>query len=102
MANITAIRTTGKVTLTGATIDKVTLTAVGDIEVDNWGPSGDITVTVNSADAGDPVDPVAGAKETWTIPSGTFLTINLPPAAGGTIVKVLGNSNVYTIQGAVS
>lgn len=101
MATVTATRTTGKVTLTGTTVDTVTLAGGGAelFDVVNWSGATDLTVTATN-DGTTPTTPVAGAAETWTIPAGQWLTISLPRRTGGnsTVVKVLGNGNVYSVE----
>lgn len=98
MATIAATRTTGNVTLSGTTVDTVTI-GTGPFDVCNWTGATDLTVTYASSGA---ATPVAGAAETYRVPAGTSRRIEAPSAMiGGTIqIKVLGNGNVYSIDGA--
>ena len=99
MATVTATRTTGRVTLSGTTIDTVTISQ-GPFDVCNWTGSADLTVTYALNNA--PTDPVAGAAETFAVPAGTSRRIDAPSGSvPGTVkIKVLGNGNVYSVDGA--
>lgn len=99
MADITCTRTTGNVTLTGTTVDTVTMTG-GPFDVCNWTGATDLTVTY-SVPSGTAATPVAGAEETWRVPAGTSRRIDPGWVVPGTFqIKVLGNGNVYSIDGA--
>lgn len=97
MAAVAGVRT-AHATLSGTTVDTVTLTgAVRRVTVINRAAAGsaDLWVTIsNTATA--PSDPVSAADETYWIPPQGFKTF---AASGGAIVKVLGNGNAYSVEG---
>ena len=98
MATIAATRTTGNVTLSGTTVDTVTI-GTGPFDVCNWTGATDLTVTYASSGA---ATPVAGAAETYRVPAGTSRRIEAPSIGlnDALQVKVLGNGNVYSVDGA--
>ena len=100
MATIAATRTTGLVTLTGTTVDTVTIGA-GPFDVCNWTGATSLTVTYALSPA-TAATPVAGAAETWTVPAGTSRRIEAGSYYSGNTfqIKVLGNGNVYSVDGA--
>lgn len=97
MATITCSRTTGTKTLSGTTIDTITINS-GPFDVCNWTGATDLTVTW---EAGTAVDPVAGAAETFRVPAGTARRIDPSWVGPNPIqVKVLGNGNTYSVDRA--
>lgn len=101
MATINATRTTGRVTLTGTTVDTVTLASGPAFDVCNWSGATDLTVTY-AVGATAPSNPVAGAAETYAVPAGTSRRVEVPPnsSVDSLRVKVLGNGNIYSVDGA--
>ena len=99
MATINAAQTSGRVTLTGTTVDIVNLTDIETrIVVCNWTGATDLTVTwgANGATA---ATPVANAAGTYTVPAGTARELGFGSVlVGGVQVRVLGNGNVYSVE----
>lgn len=89
---------TAHATLTGTTVDTVTLTSpITRVTVINRAAAGgtDLWVTISNTGTA-PADPVAAADDTYWIPPQGFKTF----AAGSDVqVKVLGNSNAYSVEG---
>lgn len=89
-------------TLTGTTVDTVTLQGYwGAVEVVNREASGgtSLWITVGHEDL-DPSTPVAAANETFEVPAGLAILVDLPN--GATVkarVKVLGDGNDYSVIG---
>lgn len=102
MATVNCTDTSGLVTLSGTTVDTVNMNA-GPFDVCNWTGATDLTVTY-AVNGGSAATPVAGAAETWAVPAGTSRRIEGPlgafMASDVIQVKVLGNGNVYSIDGA--
>ena len=99
MATVKGTDTSGLVTLSGTTVDTVNMNA-GPFAVCNW--TGATSLTVTYKFNGSAATPVAGAAETYTVPAGTSRRIEAPSIGLGDAlqVKVLGNGNVYSIDGA--
>lgn len=100
MATVNCTNTTGRVTLSGTTVDTVNMNA-GPFDVCNWTGATDLTVTY-AVNGGSAATPVAGAAETWAVPAGTSRRIEGPSIGlnDALQVKVLGNGNVYSVDGA--
>jgi hypothetical protein len=102
MASHSAVFSVGPKTLSSTTIDTVTLS--GDfqyVDVHNVTGSANLSVTVKDGSA--PDDPVAGANDTWVVPEGRSRRIKPTGFSGSSssvVVKVLGNGNVYIVEGA--
>ena len=97
MASITAAQSSGQITLSGTTVDTVTITQLGPLTICNWSGAADLTVTiaVNGSAAS---TPVAGAADTWRIPPGMARVFEFPSYNSPGQVKVLGNGNVYSVD----
>lgn len=79
-------------TLSGTTVDTITITgAHNEIEVFNRSGSADLYVTVDGK------TPTSAGDNTDIVPAGTSLVVPAPAGDGGTVVKILGNGNAYTV-----
>lgn len=97
MATITCTKTTGKVTLTGTTVDTVTVGEAGPMVICNWTGATDLTVTW-ALNGSTPATPVAGAAETIAVPAGMARSLEMQSYNSPIILKVLGNGNVYSVE----
>lgn len=92
MASYSAARAVHK-TLTGTTVDTVTLASSADsVEVINRSGTDPLYVTVN----GDV--PTAAGDNTHIVLAGGFKEIPVPPTGSSIVVKVIGNGNAYTVE----
>lgn len=84
-------------TLTGTTVDTVTLGPVADIEVFNRAGSADLWVAVSAGAV--PSDPAVNGDDCEFVPAGTVRSINIPGGASGHSigVKIIGNGNLYSV-----
>lgn len=111
MASYTCQLSTGVQTLSGTTIDNVTVNGyVGVVYVWNRSGATDLTVTVNAGplvgqtSVSAPSDPVVGAAETFTVGPGQELPIAIdgPISQLGPVstvkLKILGNGNTYGVR----
>lgn len=101
MASYTAVRAVHK-TLTGTTVDTVTLTGEGNVDVLNRAAPGGADMYVTFAgDGTTPTNPVALADDTEIIPPGGFITFTggANRSDRNSIVKVVGNGNAYSVIG---
>jgi hypothetical protein len=90
---------TAHATLSGTTVDTVTLSgALTRVTVINRAAAGgaDMWVTISTTSTA-PSDPVAAADNTYWIPAGGYKTFRA--GGNGCIVKILGNSNAYSVEG---
>lgn len=97
MATINCSKTSGKVTLSGTTVDTVNVAELGPITVCNWTGATALTVTYALNGSTAPT-PVAGAAETWTIPAGMARELQFQSYSSPLQMKVLGNGNVYSVE----
>ena len=91
---------TAHATLTGTTVDTVTLSGpLQRVTVINRAAAGsaDLWVTISQS-ATAPADPVAEADDTYWVPAGGFKTF-AATGGDGVIIKVLGNGNAYSVEG---
>lgn len=92
MASYPAARAVHK-TLTGTTVDTVTLSSSADfVEVLNYSLTDLLWVRV------DGVTPVAAADDTHRIPPNRGKVIAVPANRASVEVLVLGNGNAYTVE----
>jgi hypothetical protein len=84
-------------TLSTTVVDTVTLVGgMTRVVVSNpVAAAADIYFTVSLTGTA-PVDPVVAANDTYKVPAGKSKSIY---ARGGVIIKVLGNGNVYDVEG---
>lgn len=97
MASITCVKTSGKVTLSGTTVDTVTVSEAGEMIICNWTGSSDLTVTWG-LNGSVPATPVAGAAETFSVPAGMARRLQQQSYNSPMILKVLGDGNVYSVE----
>jgi hypothetical protein len=102
MASHSAVFSIGPKTLSTTTVDTCTLTGSDFdlIDVTNVTGSANLTVTVKDGSA--PDDPVAGANDNYVVPTGRTRRIKPTGFSGSSssvVVKVLGNGNVYLVEG---
>lgn len=96
MASFSAAFSVGPKTLTGTTVDAITLTSLGRyVDIHNISGTSPLYVTLGVSA---PADPVAGANDVLVVPAGRTRTINMwyPPTA--VIIKVLGSGNEYLVE----
>ncbi len=98
MATINAAQSSGRVTLTGTTVDIVNLVDIETrMSVCNWTGATDLTVTwgANGLTA---ATPVANAAGTFTVPAGTARAFVFGSHPSPVQVRVLGNGNIYSVE----
>lgn len=84
-------------TLSGTTVDSVTLTkAFGKVEVLNRG-TGTLYVTTGNSVSGT-TDPTAAGDDTTVVPAGACVELDANGRTGFT-VKIIGNGDAYSVQG---
>lgn len=92
--------TAAHATLSGTTVDTVTITGgYGAVEVANRSGATTLYVTVDVGTA--PTAPTAAGDDTFFVPPGTTLLIDTQKdgISGGTVVKIIGNGNDYSVTG---
>lgn len=102
MATHTAVFSVGPKTLTSTTIDTVTLTGSDFDQIDVTNLTGSENLTVTAKDGSAPADPVAGANDNYVVPQGRTRRIRPTGFSGSSssvVVKVLGDGNVYLVEG---
>ena len=83
-------------TLTGTTVDSVTLTqGFRSIEVINRDSTDYLWITYG---ASAPADPTSGGDDTLVVPPASALTIDANNRANF-VVKILGDGGAYSVQG---
>jgi hypothetical protein len=91
-------------TLSGTTVDTVTLNSYPYYKIVNHSVAATMWVTLGDGGL-TPIDPAAAAADAFPVPpqAGATMLIenNNPAAAGKTVLKILGNANVYTVMGVV-
>lgn len=89
-------------TLTGTTVDTITLTSSPDkVDVINRAAAGGADLYVTRGYTGaSPTDPVAAADGTRVVPPGGFITYEGTVRSGASvIIKIIGNGNAYSVIG---
>jgi hypothetical protein len=102
MASHTAVFSIGPKTLSTTTVDTCTLTGSDFDQVDVTNITGSANLTVTAKDGSAPDDPVAGANDNYCIPTGRTRRIRptgFSGASSAAVIKVLGNGNVYLVEG---
>lgn len=78
-------------TLTGTTVDTVTLTTPGRrVEILNRSATEILSVTIDGS------TPTALGDETYVVPASQVLTLPVP--LSGCVVKIIGNGNPYSVM----
>lgn len=91
-------------TLSGTTVDTVTLTAAPAVEVSNDAPDGSSKIWARCSFTGTPPDPTAGGDDCSPIPPGGVKrferdALNSIDDTGSAVVKIIGNGNAYVVEG---
>lgn len=96
-------------TLSGTTVDTVTITDATTIDVCNDAAAGGTNLYVTVGIGTAPSDPTSGGDNTYMVPPGgwsTFAASSLftgygvsPGQYPDIVVKVLGNNNAYRVEG---
>lgn len=99
MATLTAA-TAAHATLTGTTVDTVTLTptwgAISSIVVINTHATNDLWVRVGVG--APPTDPTASGNNTIRVRPNVARHVDISGMPGSVIVKLLGNANGYSVE----